>query len=517
VADILFALAAVACIGVSEVNAQSSPLMQEVAQLSSELLKKAEAGEVDSQFQIGFRYAHGTGVPKNLGTAAHWYRKAAERGDMRAQYFLGVLLHEGTGVVKNLAEAYEWYGKSAEQGFSEAQYRVGFRYFISELPGDAVKAEEWLLRAAGQGHIHAQVGLGIMYRGGNGVPKDLVKSMDWFIKAAFQGDATAQFFVGMNFERGGFFTDAAEFYTMAAAQGDTDSQVQLGQIYAAGKGVPKDIVLAYAWLNLASSNGNAKAKDSLNLIESQLTSSERSEAQRLSSNWKNGQVLVRDGRPIAASAGITGAISKQRNGTIFVVSKTGHAITNQHVTTGCTELRIQGREGVAKLITEDAVNDLALIQIPAPVTATAVIASEPGKLRQGEDVVVFGFPLNSLLSSGGNLTPGAVSALTGLGNNTNQIQITAPIQPGSSGSPVFNRKGEVIGVVSMKLSDSKMVTATGSVGQNVNFAISGQTLKAFLDMHKVPYSTGSFFARDKSTADLADEARKWTLLVECWR
>jgi TPR repeat protein len=65
--------------------------MQEVAQLSSELLKKAEAGEVDSQFQIGFRYAHGTGVPKNLGTAAHWYRKAAERGDMRAQYFLGVL------------------------------------------------------------------------------------------------------------------------------------------------------------------------------------------------------------------------------------------------------------------------------------------------------------------------------------------------------------------------------------------------------------------------------------------
>lgn len=152
------------------------------------------------------------------------------------------------------------------------------------------------------------------------------------------------------------------------------------------------------------------------------------------------------------------------------------------------------------------------------INAAANIVSDPAKLRQGEDIVAFGFPLNSVLSSGGNLTPGVVSALTGLGNNTNQIQITAPIQPGSSGSPVLNKKGEVIGVVSMKLSDSKMAKATGQVAQNVNFAVSGQTLKAFLDAHKVTYSTGGgFFSRDKSTADLADEARKWTLVVECWK
>lgn len=131
--------------------------------------------------------------------------------------------------------------------------------------------------------------------------------------------------------------------------------------------------------------------------------------------------------------------------------------------------------------------------------------------------MVFGFPLNSLLSSGGNLTPGVVSAMTGLGNNTNQIQITAPIQPGSSGSPVMNKKGEVVGVVSMKLSDSKMAKATGSIGQNVNFAVSGQTLRTFLDTHKVEYRSGGVLSFEKSTADLADEARKWTLVVECWK
>ena len=122
-----------------------------------------------------------------------------------------------------------------------------------------------------------------------------------------------------------------------------------------------------------------------------------------------------------------------------------------------------------------------------------------------------------MLSSGGNLTPGVVSALTGLGNNTNQIQITAPIQPGSSGSPVLNKKGEVVGVVSMKLSDAKMAKATGQIGQNMNFAVSGQTLKSFLDAHKVAYATGGFMFFNKSTADLADEAKKWTTVVECWK
>ena len=70
----------------------------------------------------------------------------------------------------------------------------------------------------------------------------------------------------------------------------------------------------------------------------------------------------------------------------------------------------------------------------------------------------------------------------------------------------------------MKLDDKKMAKATGQIGQNVNFAVSGQTLKAFLDTHKVEYrSGGRLLSFEKNTADLADEARKWTLVVECWK
>ncbi len=208
-------------------------------------------------------------------------------------------------------------------------------------------------------------------------------------------------------------------------------------------------------------------------------------------------------------------LSKVGSGTLFMVSASGFAITNHHVVKDCEELRSAGNR--VELITSDSINDLALVKLVDQQYKAATIIKNPTKIRQGEDIIVYGFPLNSLLSSGGNLTPGVISAMTGLGNNTNQIQITAPIQPGSSGSPVFNKKGEVIGVVSMKLDDGKMVQATGSVGQNVNFAVSGQTLKAFLDINNVEYREGSFISFDKNASDLAEEARKLTLLIECWK
>ena len=488
----------------------------------ADLTKEAESGDGKAQYNLGVMYLNGEGVPKDADKAFKWYQKAAAQGGAEAQYILGWMYESGVAVPKGSVKAVEWYQKSALQGSARGQYGLGLMYLQGDgISKDEIKGRECIEKSAAQTLPDAQLLVGVWYQGGYfGYSKDVAKAVEWWQKAATQGNAGAQLQLGQAYRDGkGVPKDAVkamEWYGRSAAQGDIGSQLALGLEYMNSGGGMTDYVLAYAWLNLASGNGIDTAGETRDRVSRSMTPTEIAEAQRLSSNWKKGQILVREGGSgNAAPSG--GTISKQRNGTIFVVSKTGHAITNQHVTTGCTELRIQGREGVAKLITEDAVNDLALIQIPAPVTVTAALASEPGKLRQGEDVVVFGFPLNSLLSSGGNLTPGVVSALTGLGNNTNQIQITAPIQPGSSGSPVLNKKGEVIGVVSMKLSDSKMVTATGSVGQNVNFAVSGQTLKAFLDMNRVTYGTGGFFSRDKSTADLADEARKWTMLVECWR
>ncbi|MSQ69665.1 MAG: hypothetical protein EXR27_00040 [Betaproteobacteria bacterium] len=491
-----------------------------------DLLKRAEQGDAEAQTNLGVAYSNGEGVPKDAAKAVEWYQKAAAQGYARAQLNLGWMYYSGNGVPKDAAKAFEWVQKAAAQGDASAQFNLGTLYDLGEgVPKDAAKAAEWYQKAAAQGHALAQLNLGTLYHRGEGVPKDAAKAAEWYQKAAAQGDASAQLNLGTLYHRGeGVPKDAAkaaEWYQKAAAQGHASAQLDLGQKYVLGQGVPADMVLAYAWFNLSASQGDEGATRLRALFERGMSAVEIAEAQRLSSAWKKGQVIVREARSASLSAAPSstpGKLSKMGTGTLFVVNATGQAITNQHVVAGCGELRIDGRDGLAKVVTEDAVNDLALVQIPGDAKSSAAITAEPSKLRQGEDIVVFGFPLNAVLSSGGNLTPGVVSALTGLGNNTNQIQITAPIQPGSSGSPVLTKKGEVVGVVLMKLSDSKMAKATGSVGQNVNFAVNGQTLKTFLDTHKVAYRNGGgFFSWDKSTADMADEARKWTLVVECWR
>lgn len=564
---VLLALASAMSLGLMGCGEQSAPSpKQEVVTLTPEqefavLLKKVEAGDAEAQFKLGRRYAKGEGVPKDTAKAVEWYQKAAMQGNAKAQTNLGVMYAEGEGVPKDAAKAVEWYQKAAAQGEAYAQNNLGVMYSRGEgVPEDSAKAVEWFQKAAEQGDAAAQSSLGLRHARGDGVPKDAAKAVEWFQKAAAQGDAAAQSSLGwMYYEGEGVPKDAAkavEWFQKAAelghvgaqlkiaqmysdgngvptddakaaewwkkvAQGVSDAstaaKTQLGRLYAHGIGLPTDYVLAYAWSNLAASSGSKEATENRVRYEKLLTRAQLEEAQRLSSNWKMGQILVREGRPATANTSTPGVLTKQGGGTAFLVSKSGQAITNHHVIDGCKEVRIEGRDGVVKVSTSDVVNDLALIQVPGAVNATATINADPTKLRQGDDIVVFGFPLNSVLSSGGNLTPGVVSALTGLGNNTNQIQITAPIQPGSSGSPVLNKKGELVGVVSMKLSDAKMAKSTGQIGQNVNFAVGGQTLKSFLDAHKVAYATGGFMSFNKGTADLADEARKWTTVVECWK
>jgi TPR repeat protein len=117
-----------------------------------EVKARAEAGDAESEVELGLRYTNSEGVAKDQVEAVKWYRKAAEQNYARGQYNLGVGYYKGEGVVKDQAEAVKWFRKAAEQNLARAQYNLGVCYYNGEgVAKDYVEAYKWLLLAARQG------------------------------------------------------------------------------------------------------------------------------------------------------------------------------------------------------------------------------------------------------------------------------------------------------------------------------------------------------------------------------
>jgi S1-C subfamily serine protease len=255
------------------------------------------------------------------------------------------------------------------------------------------------------------------------------------------------------------------------------------------------------------------------------------EFQQFSGIWGIGQNLTRtyywNGRLVAGTGGSDQDGSSQAQdqpssnspaliatGTGFVVSKAGRIVTNQHVVDGCSELRTPLNSKL-RVVASDEQNDLALLQAPSGFNALATFG-EARDVRPGDDVVTAGYPLQGLLTSDLIISTGIVSALAGPGNDRRLFQITAPVQPGNSGGPLFDGSGNVIGVIVGKLDALKVAGTMGSIPENVNFAIGTWTVLAFLDAHNVPYETMPN-NRKPTTRQIADRAREITILIECWK
>lgn len=151
-------------------------------------LRLAEQGDVDAQCEVGWMYAHGTGVCRNDREAVRWYGMAAEQGDADAQRNLGGMYAEGLGVDRDDREAVYWYRKAAEQKHADAECDLGWMYERGRgVVHDDEKAVCWYRKAAEQGLAMAQCNLGWMYEEGHGVEQDDWQARYWYRKAAEQG------------------------------------------------------------------------------------------------------------------------------------------------------------------------------------------------------------------------------------------------------------------------------------------------------------------------------------------
>ncbi len=214
-------------------------------------------------------------------------------------------------------------------------------------------------------------------------------------------------------------------------------------------------------------------------------------------------------------AAISGSAAAQTSsGTAFAVTPE-FLVTNQHIVSKCGSIEVISANGRyrAEVVDADEKVDLALLHVSGLPNNTARLRNSRD-VRLGESVMVFGFPLSGALTSGGNFTSGLVSGLRGFRDSENEIQITAPVQPGNSGGPVLDASGQVVGVVQAKLNALGMALLTGDIPQNVNFAISLGALADFLTKNKVKFREGSSSAK-LDTAEVAKAAKTFTYPVEC--
>lgn len=390
--------------------------------------------------------------------------------------------------------------------------RMAFAYEYGEATSDSSSiAAKLAMEFALEGAVDAQRNLGIWYVNGYGVPKDVRAGFEWLLKAADQGDITA-------FK-------------------------QLAALYMSGTGVERDFVLAYSWLNICA----AKNDDSRYLPDS-VVSGEQSSAEWLKSNLTNpilkkhncsflrdalGELMPAKDVAIAQSqsknwkpghskemiGGNNGSVATEAAGNVtmtgsgFYISADGHILTNNHVVQKCSSVRIGGDTEQLHMIGKDEINDLALLKSEKKHSDFAAIREE--SVKQGESIFAFGYPLSGYLSSTGNFTNGVVAATTGPGNNSNLIQVTSPVQPGNSGGPLVDSKGSVVGVIVGKADAIKVAKVTGDIPQNVNFAITVATVKAFLGSYNVETKTPSYISLKKETEDIASDVKAFSVPLEC--
>jgi tetratricopeptide (TPR) repeat protein len=160
-------------------------------------------------------------------------------------------------------------------------------------------------------------------------------------------------------------------------------------------------------------------------------------------------------------------------GTGFFIDKEGGVITNHHVLQGASRavVKTPGEKeySINKIVAEDREGDLIRVSLDIPeevVHPLPVINTLP---EVGERVIVIGTPLGLDKT----VSEGIVSAVREIPTFGKIIQVTAPISAGSSGSPVINMKGEVVGIATFFI----------VAGQNLNFAIPGERI-ARLTPHK---------------------------------
>jgi len=478
--------------------------------------KAVEQGYAPAQYMLGVLYYNGQGVPQDYKKAAYLYIKAAEQGNRHAQLQIGSMYHLGKGVSQDYPKALYWYTKGAENGPAAVQYFMGSMYDSDDIEitdRDYNKAAYWFAKSAEQGFAESQARLGLMYAQGHGVPQDYKQAVYWYTKAAEQGHAGAQSKLGWMYDDGkGVLQDykkAVYWYKKAAEQGGADAQYNLGVMYGKGRGVPQNYIYAYVWSSLAAVQGG-QAESNRSLAASFLTSQQLIHAQELAA-----KIQYEIDHPSEAQEPHPSIQTLEKkvtgSGTGFIITRNGYVLTCHHVIDHANEVKVAvgGKIYPAKLIRSDPNNDLALLKINGSFPAIGFSSKRSAKM--GQNVFTIGYPNPGLQGVSAKFTKGTINSLTGVHDDLRLYQISVPVQPGNSGGPLLDENGNILGIIVAMLDAKTAFEISGSLPQNVNYAVKSIYAQAMLDT--LPEISNKLIGPSKSKSNAVDRVKKSTVLV----
>ena len=295
--------------------------------------------------------------------------------------------------------------------------------------GDYSSAKDIWTQLALQGHENAQINLGFMYDYGKGVPQN--------------------------------FQDAARWYRAAALQNNAIGQYNLALLISEGKTVPEAGRSAQYWLRQAAAHGYEQAQEQLDngYVSDASVVKESVTAQDSKKTYRETKAYA-DESPVSV-------------GTAWPIAA-GYAVTNHHVVNGKLAVTLVSRDGTeitANVIASDQIHDIAFLKVNQPGDLPPALPISRGGASLGASVFTIGFPRIDIMGKSPKLSHGIISGVNGLRDDPTSYQISVPIQPGNSGGPLLNMRGEVVGMITAMLGSVVDNDGAATPIPNINYAL----------------------------------------------
>lgn len=470
--------------------------------------KSSDTGSAKGKALLAYFFAAGVGTSVSSAEAFRLATEAEKTKDGYARAVLGMCYANGTGTLKDDDAALRLYVLSAETGTRLGLALLGQAHATGKgTPKNMLKAVEFWKMAAAQGHPGAMQDLSLAYYQGEGIDRSYESARTW-AELAVERDpksSVSAAILGLIYREGQGVEKspsmAARYLRISASAGNINSMNN----YAAycllpGSGVLADQTLGVALYMVAAAKGedfsiknlaNVPRLENSDLSYSKASLIARSIMKALDAGYeieelKEGWSSDKFGKESSDSQRKEDRKGKVVSGSGLVFTQEGHVFTNHHVVENGKSFEVYlpslKKRLPAKLVVSDAANDLAILHVEgwkaekhSPASPPPIASSTKAKV--GDKVFAMGFPLPGALGTEVKYTSGDVSALSGAEDDKRVIQISAPIQPGNSGGPLALSDGRIVGVIVSSLNFRFALKSSGSLPQNVNFAVKSDYLR----------------------------------------